>query len=226
MNALVTVIVPVYNGEKYLKEALDTIFAQTHPLVEVVVIDDGSTDGTAEIAANFGSKVHIIRKQNGGIGAARNIGVEAATGDYIAFLDADDLWTESKLLQQLQLFRKDPALDMVFGEVAQFFSPDMDPASLEKYRSLPPQMKCQFAGTMLIKRTSFEKVGLFSTTLQVGEYIDWYCRAQELKLKQGVLPELVLKRRIHGANTTLQRRDSRSDYLRILHESLQRRRIS
>lgn len=222
---MISVIVPVYNGEKFLNEALTTIESQKCRIpIEIIVVDDGSTDKTASVASEFGSKIRYVYRQNGGIGAARNQGIQIARGNYLAFLDADDLWVEDKLERQFQMFEQDSSLDMVFGEVVHFFSSELDSESLAKFRALPPQMKSYFAGTMLIKRTSFDRVGYFSTSFRVGEYVDWYCRAQENRLKQGMVDQVVLRRRIHGANTTLENKANQLDYVRILHASLQRRR--
>ena len=91
---LVSVIIPVYNGERYLAEALDSVLRQSHPADEIIVIDDGSTDGSAKIIESFRASVEYHWQPNGGPGAARNLGVTLAHGAFLAFLDADDLWTE------------------------------------------------------------------------------------------------------------------------------------
>src|SRR5690242_4967891 len=93
----VTCIVPVFNGERYLGEALDSIFAQGHQPLEVLVVDDGSTDGSAAVAKSYGDRVRYFFQPNAGPAAARNLGLEAARGEFIAFLDADDLWHRDKL---------------------------------------------------------------------------------------------------------------------------------
>src|SRR5688572_20501170 len=93
----ISCIVPVYNGERYIREALDSILGQTYPNLEVVVVDDGSTDATAAAVASYGNRVSYLWQPNAGPVAARNLGLGAATGDYVAFLDADDLWHLEKL---------------------------------------------------------------------------------------------------------------------------------
>ena len=102
---LVSCIVPVYNGERYLREALDSILAQTYRPLEIIVADDGSADGTAGVVATFGDQVRYVRQHNQGPSSARNLGIRVPTGDFIAFLDADDLWHPEKLARQIARFQ-------------------------------------------------------------------------------------------------------------------------
>ncbi len=112
MNSpLISCIVPVFNGERYLREALDSIFAQTYRPLEILVADDGSTDRTPYIAAAFGNRLRYLRQDNQGPAAARNLGIRAATGEFIAFLDADDVWHPEKLERQMARFQVRPELD-------------------------------------------------------------------------------------------------------------------
>ncbi|NNF13911.1 MAG: glycosyltransferase [Gemmatimonadetes bacterium] len=101
-TAPASVVIPVYNKERYLVETIDSVLAQTLPPEEIVVIDDGSTDRSAEIAASYGSQVHLIRQSNSGESVARNEGIEASTGEWIALLDGDDVWEPEKLERQFQ----------------------------------------------------------------------------------------------------------------------------
>src|SRR5262245_16865951 len=126
----ISVIIPVYNGERYLAEALVSVLAQTHPPTEIIVVDDGSTDTTAQIAQRYAPRIHYHFRPRGavsGAAAARNHGAYLAQGDYLAFLDADDVWLPDKLRLQMAAFAHDPALDQVFGHVQQFISPELPP---------------------------------------------------------------------------------------------------
>ena len=104
MKPLVSCIVPVFNGERYLAEALDSILAQTYRPVDLIVVDDGSTDGTAQVAAGYGERITYLYQENSGPAAARNKGIDAAQGEFVAFLDADDVWHEEKLARQMVRF--------------------------------------------------------------------------------------------------------------------------
>jgi glycosyltransferase involved in cell wall biosynthesis len=117
---LVSVIVPTYNGSPYVTETLESVFRQTHPHREVIVVDDGSTDDTPDRVRKFGSDVTFIRQANGGVAAARNAGLAAASGDYIAFLDHDDVWLPEKLDVQLSVAARHPASGLIACEGVHF----------------------------------------------------------------------------------------------------------
>ena len=114
---VVSVVIPVHNGEEYLREGIESVLAQTHDRVQVIVVDDGSSDESARVVQSFGSLVRYCYQPQRGAAAARNRGVELADGGWIAFLDADDLWEPDKLRKQLLAFADDAAADMVFGHV-------------------------------------------------------------------------------------------------------------
>jgi glycosyltransferase involved in cell wall biosynthesis len=220
---LISVIIPVYNGERYMAEALESVLAQDYRPLEIIVVNDGSSDRTEEIALSY-PDVHYMRQTNGGAAAARNSGIKYSTGEYLAFLDADDLWTANKLRLQTGLFADASGLDMAFGHVLQFFSPEVREALEGKINITTGSMPGYLPGAMLVKRRSFLEVGFFDESLRVGEFIDWYARAVEMGMTGGLTSEVILKRRIHDANTGIRERDSRKDYLRVLRASLERRR--
>ncbi|MCB0209235.1 MAG: glycosyltransferase family 2 protein [Anaerolineae bacterium] len=223
-NPSITLIVPVYNGEKYLAEAIASILSQSRPPQEIIIIDDGSTDNTAAVAKGFGDRVRYYYQPNQGAGAARNNGVTLAQGDALAFLDADDIWAEAKLAHQIQALAADPALDMVFGHVQQFHSPEL-PDEVKQQIKIPAEIvPGQHVGAMLIKRESFQKVGPFRTDWEIGEFIDWYARAEERGLKSLMLPQVVMKRRLHKASQGTYKREHQKEYVRVLKAALDRRR--
>jgi glycosyltransferase involved in cell wall biosynthesis len=222
-NPLISVILPVYNGQRYLAEAIASVLAQTYRPVEIRVIDDGSTDHSAEVATSFASSVQYFYQTNGGIGAARNRGVDLARGSFFAFLDHDDLWVQEKLAYQMAAFDRDPQLDVVFGHVIQFHSPELDEQVKDTKLCPTGKIAGYIAGTMLVRRGTFHRVGPFRTDLQLGDFIDWYAKAMEKGLKSLMLPSVLMKRRIHAANTGIRTRSSRTDYVRVLKAALDRR---
>ena len=111
----VSVIIPAYRAERTIRRALDSVLSQTVPAAEIIVVDDGSPDDQAAVVAGYGNRVVLVRKPNGGAASARNAGVEAASGDFVAFLDADDYWEPTKLQRQLAVFRQHPELALVAG---------------------------------------------------------------------------------------------------------------
>lgn len=220
----ISVIIPVYNGERYLAEAIESVLAQTYRPIEIIVVDDGSTDGSADVAQRFPPPVRYRFQPHSGAGAARNRGIGMAQGSFFAFLDADDLWMEDKLMCQTITFGNDPELDMVFGHVRQFHSPELDGNTGKRLRYPAEIMPGYSHVTMLITREAFLRVGPFETKWQAGEFIDWYSRAMEKGLKSVMLPEVVVKRRIHAAHQGIHERRSQADYIRILKAFLDRRR--
>jgi glycosyltransferase involved in cell wall biosynthesis len=220
----VSVIIPVRNTERYLEQAIDSALGQTLPPAEVLVVDDGSTDRSLDVARSFGDRVTIFEGANGGIGATRNAGVERACGNFFAFLDADDYWVAEKLAWQIELFAGNPSLDLVFGQVRQFYSPDVSVPNEERARMEQSVFDGHHAGTMLIKRESFARVGPFDARVRVGEFLDWYARATEAGFRAAAVPGVVMFRRIHDQNTVTRYRASQSDYAKILKAALDRRR--
>ncbi|MFA5324482.1 MAG: glycosyltransferase family A protein, partial [Smithella sp.] len=145
-------------------------------------------------------------------------------GDFFAFLDADDLWTENKIKRQLMAFEADPHLDIAFGHIQQFYSPDLTQSEKDRINIPVEIMQGHHTGTMLIKKKSFLHVGLFNEELRIGEFIDWYARAMELNIKSIMLTDVLLKRRIHNTNQGISQRDQRSGYVHALKAALDRRR--
>ena len=112
---IVTAIVVVYNGEKYLKDCLQSIVDQDYPSLEILVVDDGSTDSTSDIVKSFGERIQYFRQDNAGEASARNKSIELSKGDYIAFLDEDDIWCPRKISTQVKVFDEFPEYSVVFG---------------------------------------------------------------------------------------------------------------
>jgi len=221
-EGLVSVIIPAYNCEKYLSEAVDSVLAQTYKEMEIIIVDDGSTDGTEAIAKSFELKIKYIVISHTGPGAARNAGVLASSGEFLAFLDADDVWTKEKLSLQVELLKSHPDIDMVFGNIIQFREDSGNGkgrADTETEESVPGYLP----GTMLVRKNSFMRCGLFPVNRKVGEFIEWYMSAQEKSLKGRMLPDLVMKRRIHGKNLGLRERNDLSDYAKIMKTMLDRK---
>lgn len=225
-SPLVSVIIPVYNYDRFVGEAVESVIGQTYPRHEVIVVDDGSTDQSGDVARSFADRgVQYCRRDHAGIGPARNAGVELARGEFLAFLDADDCWPVDKTELQLRAFANDPALEMVFGQAVQLQNgPEWEAGVKEKKIPASGMVPGMVAGTMLIKRESFQRVGEFPGGLKVGEFIDWYARAGEFQVRSLVLPDVCLWRRIHDSNTGIRERQSISDYARVLKAKLDRRR--
>lgn len=221
---LVSTIVPVYNGERYLAAAVESVLSQEYRPLELIVVDDGSTDGTAEVARRFGDALRYEHQSNAGQSVARNRGLQLAQGSLVGFLDADDRWVPHKLARQVAALAADPTLEAVFGHVRQFVSPDIDPEAAARIRYHAEVMPGHVPGTMLIRRAALDRIGGFDARWQVGEFVHWWARATELGLRCRMLPEVVLDRRLHQDNQGIRRRAESVQYVRILKAALDRRR--
>jgi glycosyltransferase involved in cell wall biosynthesis len=219
----ISVIVPVYNGAAYLAQAIDSILQQTWPSVELIVVDDGSIDGTASVAQSYGDRLIYHYQQNQGQGQARNAGIALASGDLIAFLDADDVWLPEKLSRQMRVFAQDSTADMVFGWMEMFHSPELSEERRQAIRGHGEVMAGCSVCTLLVRKEAFRRVGMFLQRRTVGEFMDWYLRAKEAGLQQVMLEEVVMRRRLHNNNMGIRLKDHRHEYLKVLKESLDRR---
>jgi len=222
-HPLVSVIIPVFNGARYIGEAIHSVLAQIYSNVELIVIDDGSTDKTSGIVQSFGDRVRYQTQPNTGSGAARNRGVELARAEFLTFLDADDLWLPDKLERQMAFFAEQPEIEAVSGMVEQFVSPELShqlPQPPELSRPMPGAIPSAIA----IRRQALARVGEFATQWKVGEFADWYARAVEAGLRLMMLPAIVARRRLHLDNQGVRHQREVSAYAQILKQSLDRRR--
>jgi glycosyltransferase involved in cell wall biosynthesis len=224
---LISCIIPVFNGERYLAEALDSILAQTYRPIEIIVVDDGSTDGTRELVASYGDQVRYLWQPNSGPATARNQGLSAASGEFVAFLDADDLWHPEKLERQLARFDARPDLDVCVAHVQNFWILELreEEAQFRDHRVSRP-LPGYVTETLLARHTFFEAVGRFNTELNHGDSTDWFLRAAERGAAIELLPDVLSYRRLHQANRSrLLASNSRDEYVKIVKAVLDRRRL-
>ncbi len=220
----IDVVVPCYNGARYVGAALDSALAQTLAPATITVVDDGSTDDSAAVVARYGDRVRYVRQAHAGACAARNLGVSLGCAAAIAFLDADDLWTADSLEVRARHLLDSPDDDGVFAALAPFLSPELRPMLEARRRFDPTPTVARFPGTLLVRRASFGHAGPLDVNLRVGEMLEWVVRAESRGLRFGRLDHLVLHRRIHDANSMQRDGNSTADYLRAVKGALERRR--
>ena len=221
-DELVSVIVPVYNGARYLIEALASIQRQRYLPIEVVIVDDGSSDGSFDLAQTFPG-VSCFRQANRGAAAARNAGIREAKGTFLAFLDADDLWTDEKLVKQMAVIHTNSDVQLVAGRIEEFCEKPAVQGAIERRRQIGE--RAYTIGAMLIRRADFLRVGMMDESLTTfGEFIDWHSRAVACGLRERVLESVVLRRRIHGDNATLQNPDTKASYVAAIRSHILRNR--
>ena len=220
----VSVVIPARNAERYLAEAVGSIREGTVPADEIVIVDDGSTDGTAALAASLGEPVVCISQEPLGLAAACNAGVRAARGELIGFVDSDDLWTERKLERQLEAMAHGPSIDAVFGHVVEFASPELTEPERAEFVVHETPAPARLRGAMLARRELLERVGPFEESIRIGDFIDWQARAEDAGARILLLDDVVLKRRIHLWNMGREEAaTARIEYVRVVRRIRERR---
>jgi glycosyltransferase involved in cell wall biosynthesis len=203
-NDRVSVIIPVRNGLPYVLEAIASCLAQTSAVTEIILVDDGSTDGTAQTVSKAQPTVRVLSQTWHGTGRALNAGIAAADpgADFICFIDHDDLWQPDKVAFQLETMRGSPDIDAVFGHAVQFISPDLTPTEAALLRVPTAPQPAISISAMMIRRLSLERMGPFPETLDAFAFAPWYVRARHEGLAAAVIEPVVVKRRVHRTNST------------------------
>jgi glycosyltransferase involved in cell wall biosynthesis len=215
-SPLVSIVMPVHNGAEFVRESIESALRQEYAPLELIVVDDGSTDATPEILASFGSRIVRISQPNGGAAAARNAGLEAARGELVAFLDADDQWLPSKLARQVGYLLDHPDLDLVSSRWRVDVIEERDrignsvttstPAASEAFSSEwiynELLMDCVVHTTTVVMRRSLvDKIGMFDVTLRRGQDYDYWLRASRVT-KIHRLPDVLSVYVLHARNST------------------------
>jgi glycosyltransferase involved in cell wall biosynthesis len=216
----ISAVIPAFNSADFIADAVQSIRAQTHPVDEIIVVDDGSTDKTAMTVQRLGDGIRYLHQANAGPSAARNRGIEAARGDLIAFLDADDQWTTTKIEQQLAVMEQNPAIALVAGDMAEIDSQGQTivPSVLDKHgllagfkdlqgspipNALALLLETNFipTGTVLARWTAIEEAGGFDTRIRYGEDLGLWAT---ISARHPIvcLPEVLMLRKQHGRNVT------------------------
>lgn len=220
---IVSVIIPVYNGAAFLADAVESIQQQAYGPLEIIIVDDGSTDGTAETAACFSNSINYVYQSNQGPAAARNRGLKLARANIISFLDADDLWPANKLQRQLAFLADNPSVDVVLG-LTQFMQLANAVESNSEFEKISDPRIFLNLGSAIFRKSVFNQVGLFDQTLRYSEDVDWFNRARETDVSILTHQDVALLYRQHQHNMTRNKVANDLNVLKILKKSLDRRR--
>src|SRR5579872_1776903 len=222
-NPLVSVVIPVYNAAHFLPHAIESIRAQEYQSLEIIVVDDGSSDNCADVAKALGGDVRYERQENRGPSAARNRGLALARGEFIGFLDADDKWPAQKLSVQLGRLLAEPELALVLGRIQYVALPG---GELPAYQFEGPENTITHVhlGSGLYRRRAFERIGGFDESIRFCEDVDWFLRARENGLAMRILRATTLLYRLHDQNMTRDRESPDRLLTHVLKRSLDRRR--
>jgi glycosyltransferase involved in cell wall biosynthesis len=232
-NPLVSVVIPAYNSERFLGEAIESVLAQTYATVETIVVDDGSSDGTIEVARAHPG-VTVIEQENSGPSAARNRGFAASHGEFIAFHDSDDVMTPDKLAVQVGHMLDNPAVGCVLAEQELIVEEGAElPFWVEGTEvevvmpPRPPELEDEpmvHPMTMVVRRETFERVGDFDESMRAAEDFDWMLRATEEGVEIARLSEVLLRRRVHPDSLTQDAAAARAGIFRAFKARIERHR--
>lgn len=195
----VTVVMAVRNASRYLREALDSVMAQTYQPAEIVLVDGRSTDDTEAIARSY-PRTRFIVQRHAGFADAWNDGIAAATSELIAILDSDDRWTPEKLAEQVALLEANPDASAVIGHVKFFMPPGQQRPPGFRLELLDGDYLAHMPGALLARRSVFDIVGPFGADWSIASDIDWFARLKDSGLTVLVVPHVVIYKRVHDAN--------------------------
>jgi glycosyltransferase involved in cell wall biosynthesis len=219
----ISAIIIVKNGEKYLRQAIESILAQTHQPDEVILVDGNSTDNTLNIAKEY-EQIIVISQTEPGIANGYNMGIEFSRGELIAFLACDDLWTLDKLSVQVNYLSEHPDIQYTAAKV-KFF--------LEEGHIIPPGFKKELLlgshiglimETLVARKTLFDSIGKLNTELNIAVDVDWFARAKDYHIPMAIIDRILLHKRIHNSNLSNNAAANNQELLKLLRHSIKRQR--
>jgi glycosyltransferase involved in cell wall biosynthesis len=219
----IEVVIPVYNGEKFIKQAIESVLTQTHPVKKIWVVNDGSTDGTGPILDKLqfdNPIIQVLHSQNQGVSAAINSVLPMIGVEWISFLDADDLWMPDRIQTQVEYLQNNPDISCIFGQIEEF--EDLSDDFRGRFKAREGAMEGIHRSTLLCKLVLFKEFGGFDPSLKVGEFIDWFQNVRGAGKKFHVIPKVLAKRRIHGENMTA--KVDRNEFLQLIRRQLAQKR--
>lgn len=222
-DPLVSVVIPLFNGEQFIARAIESVQRQTYATVEIIVVDDGSTDGGPEITASIPG-VQLIRQENQGVSVARNTGVARSNGEFLAFLDHDDSWRSAKLESQVRALASQPDLGfalchlvyVLHGPPPRWFRGPTDGSPVQGY----------VPSCWLLRRSTFEQVGGFDPAYRNGGDTDWLARAKDMGIRHTMLPDALVDYHVHETNESGNTARATRELVHLLRSSVHRQRGS
>ncbi|MEO9877134.1 MAG: glycosyltransferase family A protein [Anderseniella sp.] len=209
----ISVVIPAYNAMDTIAETLDSLLSQTRAADEIIVVDDGSTDATSEIVTNHPVGAKLVKQRNSGAAAAFNNGISGTNGDFVALLDADDIWVPEKLQIQEAALKVHGTDAIIMGHVEAFECPSQSPELFARLAYVKGKAPGYLAGTALVQRNLIASQDkCFDTSLRTGYFIEWYRRRRSEGVETVMLDDLVLRRRIR-ANTLSRRQQNTNEGL-------------
>jgi glycosyltransferase involved in cell wall biosynthesis len=218
---LVSVIIPVHNGARFIADALESVYIQNYEPLEIIIVDDGSTDDTSVVVRSF-RDIRYFRQENRGVSSARNAGIGEGKGELVAFLDSDDCWAADKLNIQVGCLLKHPHIGYTLGMQRNFLESGIERPFWLREEHLQRE-HTGFLPTSVIHKSVFEQVGLFNPAYRICEDVEWFSRVKDFGIPMMVVPEVVLYRRIHASNLSYQLKAGNPLLLAALRTSVRRK---
>jgi glycosyltransferase involved in cell wall biosynthesis len=220
----ISVIIPAFNAARTIEQTIASVLYQKRPPDEILLVDDGSSDDTGSRAARLSPCIKVLGQANLGPPAAINHGIREAAGTHLAFIDADDLWPPDKLAEQEAAFAAEPEIDAVFGHIRSFVCPSATPDERRHWHIPSEPQAGWMLGTLLVKQTAVDRVGLLDERFRIGAAIEWLARMRDGDLRLRMLDAVMMHRRVHAGSLS-QRSDARDKgYLKLIRARLHERR--
>ena len=221
---LVSVIIAVSNGARYLAQALQSVLSQTYMRTELIVVDDGSVDNSDKIARSH-EQVRYISQHAAGLAVARNVGVKAAQGELIAFIDQDDLWTPNKLDSQVGFLLQNAEIQYVNAWIELFVEPGSHLRAGYTEDFLGRAHVGRTPGTLVVRKSVFDLVGMFSADFSIACDVEWFKRANDHNIPAFIIPEVLLYKRIHNSNLSSDVKTNRRELFSIIRQTVRKQRV-
>ncbi len=217
----VSVILAVKNWERFIASSINSVLASNKQPLEIIVVDGNSVDGTERIAKSF-STVRFVRQVNRGIADAYNLGIESSRGQFIAFISHNDIWDQHKLSTQVDYMVRHPLVQYTVTKVRHFLEPGQPMPPGFRKELLERDCVGYIMETLVARKSLFDLIGNFDTSYSVAEDVDWFARAKDKKIPMAIIPEVLVHRRLHASNASLNARDNDRQLLRAMRQSIKR----
>jgi glycosyltransferase involved in cell wall biosynthesis len=217
---LISIIVPVYNGEKYIAETLTSILSQDYTPIELIVVNDGSTDKSDEIIRSY-KDVKYFCQENRGVPSARNFGIKQSNGEFIAFSDQDDLWNPGKLTDQVNYLVENPVCEYVVSKRKIYMEPGIQRPSWLKKELLDSEDVDYSPSSLLARASLFQKIGFFNADFENASDVDWFFKAKNAGIQKGIIDKVLYLKRVHEDNQSNRVQALHREYLQLIRQSIQ-----
>lgn len=220
---VISIILPFFNRIRYLQDSIESIFYQDFKDFEIIAVDDGSTDGSAQLVKKLNKiPIRLISQKNQGASCARNVGVRAASGRFLTFLDSDDIWVPNKLSAQLVDIHNNSNDTLCFGHIQEFISPELLGSKNKIQTRLLPGLSLS---TLFMLREDFLRIGELNPAFKLAEFIEWFERSKHKGFSTYVSNSIYAYRRIHQGNIGKVKSSNAKQYLQAIKSSLDLRRL-